>query len=84
MANSNLMGKLQGNKDSRGLQGILSRGTNVYNGGSTAAHSGGGPQFGRPKKNPVPANRSSASPTGQAMQIAAQRKLEMMKRGRRG
>ena len=40
--------KLQGLKDSRGPVGILSRGKNIYNGGSGAAHSGGGPQFGRP------------------------------------
>lgn len=39
---------LRGIKDSRGPIGILSRGKNIYNGGSTAAHSGGGPQFGRP------------------------------------
>lgn len=35
-------------KDSRGPVGILSRGKPIYNGGSNAAHMGGGPQFGRP------------------------------------
>lgn len=35
--------------DPRGKQGIYSRGMNVYNGGSNSAHSGGGPQFGRPR-----------------------------------
>lgn len=34
--------------DPRGLEGILARGSNVYNGAGNAAHSGGGPQFGRP------------------------------------
>jgi hypothetical protein len=38
---------LQGLKDSRGPQGILSRGANVYNGGSLAAQRGGGLQYGR-------------------------------------
>jgi hypothetical protein len=42
------MKALQGVPDSRGLQGILSRGKNVYNSTSTAAHMGGGMQFGRP------------------------------------
>lgn len=37
-------------EDSRGPRGIFSRGANVYNGTSLSAHSGGGPQFGRPKK----------------------------------
>lgn len=36
------MKKLSGEKDSRGLQGILSRGTNVYNATSNAAMSGKG------------------------------------------
>lgn len=34
--------ELQGHKDSRGLQGILSRGSNVYNSTSKAAQSGSG------------------------------------------
>ena len=38
---------LQGMKDSRGPQGILSRGKNVYNATSHAAQSGGGMQYGR-------------------------------------
>lgn len=42
------MKELQGHKDARGLQGILSRGKNVYNSTSNAAQSGGGSQFGRP------------------------------------
>jgi len=39
---------LQGMKDSRGPQGIYSRGRNVYNATSLAAQKGGGPQYGRP------------------------------------
>jgi len=39
--------------DPRGLQGIMSRGRNVYRGGSSAAHMGGGPQFGRPPSVPT-------------------------------
>ena len=38
---------LQGMKDSRGPQGIYSRGANVYNAGSLAAQRGGGIQYGR-------------------------------------
>ena len=38
--------------DSRSTQGILSRGKNIYNGGSNAAHRGGGPQYGRPREGP--------------------------------
>lgn len=44
---------LPGVKDSRGPVGIFSRGKNVYNGSSKAAHSGGGVQFGRPSKNAI-------------------------------
>lgn len=40
--------RLRGQKDSRSTQGIMSRGANVYNGGSNAAQRGGGSQFGRP------------------------------------
>lgn len=40
--------RLQGLQDSRSRIGILSRGKNIYNGTSYAAHSGGGPQYGRP------------------------------------
>lgn len=42
-----------GVRDSRGIVGILSRGKNVYRGGTPNAHSGGGPQFGRPSKDTV-------------------------------
>ena len=45
--------RLQGVKDARGPVGIKARGKNVYNGGSRAAHSGGGVQFGRPSKNAI-------------------------------
>jgi hypothetical protein len=38
---------LQGLKDSRGPQGIMSRGANIYNGASLAAQRGGGLQYGR-------------------------------------
>lgn len=50
---NNLLQSLSGEKDSRGIQGIFSRGKNVYHGGIGAAHSGGGPQFGRPSKPAV-------------------------------
>jgi len=36
-------------QDARGPVGILSRGANIYNSGSNAAHMGGGPQYGRPR-----------------------------------
>lgn len=39
--------------DGRSKTGIFSRGANVYNGVSKAAHKGGGPQFGRPKKKAI-------------------------------
>lgn len=45
-----LLNKLQGIPDSRSAKAIFSRGKNVYSGVSHAAHSGGGVQFGRPKK----------------------------------
>jgi len=43
--------RMQGiqSQDARGPVGILSRGKNIYNHGSNAAHMGGGPQFGRPR-----------------------------------
>lgn len=41
--------RLLGTVDPRGTAGILSRGRNVYPGGATAAHRGGGLQYGRPK-----------------------------------
>ena len=40
--------RLQGMKDPRSKTGIMSRGLNVYANGTYAAHTGGGPQFGRP------------------------------------
>lgn len=49
MADEALQRRLKGQQDSRGPVGILSRGKNVYNGASTAAHSGGGQQYGRPR-----------------------------------
>lgn len=50
--NSALQKRLLGQVDSRGMQGIFSRGKNIYHGGTNAAHSGGGPQYGRPRKRP--------------------------------
>lgn len=41
--------RLSGVQDARSMVGILGRGKNIYPGGSSAAHRGGGPQFGRPK-----------------------------------
>lgn len=49
MADPALQKRLFGQQDSRGPVGMLARGKNVYNGASMAAHSGGGPQFGRPR-----------------------------------
>lgn len=40
-------------QDSRGPVGIFARGKNIYGGVSNAAHRGGGPQFGRPRKGSV-------------------------------
>lgn len=40
--------ELNGIGDARSMPGIFSRGANVYNGTSLAAHSGGGVQYGRP------------------------------------
>lgn len=48
-----LLKELHGHKDSRSLKGILSRGANVYKGGSSRAHFGGGQQFGRPTKKAI-------------------------------
>lgn len=61
MANNSAR-RLSGEQDSRGPKGIFSRGKNVYNGGTGAAHSGGGPQFGRPRKSVLPAPRAGQSP----------------------
>lgn len=41
--------RLAGVRDSRGMSGIMGRGKNIYANGTYAAHSGGGPQFGRPR-----------------------------------
>lgn len=49
----NLLDKLLGLDDSRSTRGILSRGANVYKGGSASAHKGGGAQYGRPSKNAI-------------------------------
>lgn len=40
--------RFRGLRDPRGSSGIMSRGKNIYANGTFAAHSGGGPQFGRP------------------------------------
>lgn len=48
MANEALKRRMSGIKDSRGPQGIASRGKNVYNSGSNAARTSGGPGIGRP------------------------------------
>ena len=50
MTNKNLLEKLQGFQSSKGPVGIAARGKNVYRGTSHAAHKGGGPQYGRPRK----------------------------------
>lgn len=75
-----LLRKLMGDNDPRGMQGIMSRGANVYRGTSNAAHSGGGIDY--------PINR--ASPTGSSLsagksqavgqfnpQQAAQQRIQM-------
>ena len=51
--NADLVRRLSGVKDSRGKIGIFSRGANIYNGGSKAAHKGGGVQYGRPRKEAI-------------------------------
>jgi hypothetical protein len=51
--------------DSRGPQGIMARGANVYNGGAPQAHMGGGPQFGRPPGPAQPPLTSSGPPQAQ-------------------
>jgi hypothetical protein len=48
-----LIAKLQGQKDSRGLTGIMARGSNVYKAGVSRAQSGGGSQYGRPSKEAI-------------------------------
>jgi hypothetical protein len=45
------MKRLQGMVDARGMQGIFSRGKNIYGGGAPQAQMGGGPQFGPPVGN---------------------------------
>lgn len=63
--------RMTGQPDSRGPQGMMARGSNVYRGGAPNAHSGGGPQFGRPPVGspngggmmPPPGN-SGAPPAG--------------------
>lgn len=49
-----MLRKLMGEKDSNSLGGILARGANVYPKGNHAT-SGGGKQYGRPKKNDMQA-----------------------------
>ena len=61
--------KLMGLQDAKGMRGILSRGKNVYNSTSNAAHSGGGIQYGRPK--------GSKTKKQGIYQAAATRKLNM-------
>lgn len=48
MADAAMQRRLMGQKDSRSTQGIISRGANVYKGGTSAARTGGGPNIGRP------------------------------------
>lgn len=70
MADAALQRRLLGVNDPRGPQGIMSRGANVYNGGSPSAHSGGGPQFGRPRTNPLDPNL--ANPGGSILDVMQQ------------
>lgn len=67
MPNEALKRRLTGQKDSRSTQGIMSRGANVYNGGTPNATSGGGPGFGRPpgipQTPPVPGGMQPGMPT---------------------
>lgn len=78
--------RLAGELDSRSRQAIFSRGKNVYNGGTSAAHSGGGPQFGRPRKSVssgvVPGNPTPQGQPGMSPYMAAIRRRLM--RGQRG
>lgn len=57
--------RMTGQQDSRSTPGMLSRGSNVYNGGSPNAQSGGGPQFGRPPSSPpAPPGLGGGMPPG--------------------
>lgn len=73
--NKQLQKRLLGIQDPRGKQGIFSRGANVYNAGTSVAHAGGGPQFGRPRK--VRVQRKVISPE----QVKRQAIERRMKRG---
>lgn len=72
----NLQKRLQGIQDPRSSRGIASRGKNVYNATSHAAHHGGGIQFGRPKGSKT-VNRNNLKPKKKVnkFQSAAQRRL---------
>jgi hypothetical protein len=66
--------RLRGIHEPAGMVGILGRGRNVYGGGSNVAHSGGGPQFGRP------VGAKDVSP----MQAAIHRRIAQRNRQARG
>lgn len=73
MLDGQMLKRLNGEQDSRSMIGMLSRGKNIYNGGSKAAHSGGGAQFGRPKENLIgPDSIMNKYSTGKLQQIPGQ------------
>ena len=49
----NILKKLNGIQDARGMRGILSRGKNVYRAGSNAAHKGGGISYPKVRKSAI-------------------------------
>ncbi len=69
--NNDYVKRILGQDDPRSMVGKLARGSNVYNGGSSAAHSGGGLQYGRPKKNPIAAAASAKSNPNSLMATSA-------------
>jgi len=64
MFNKKAIERRLGMQDSRGPQGIMSRGANVYNGGTPQAQSGGGPQFGRPSNQSGQAPQAGGEDAG--------------------
>lgn len=68
-----MMKRLRGEKDSRGIFGVMSRGRPIHNSTSFAAHSGGGSQFGRPKGSGK--NQGKVKSKEEELQEAIRRRL---------
>lgn len=69
--------RLMGLRQAGSMSGVLSRGKNIYNGVTYAAHSGGGPQFGRPRGSRDVGMRSAIN-----RRIAQRNRLPMARRVR--